>query len=166
MSRKPGVRILPAAALCLLALFGGSDAARAASPFSESGAEIAARQKIADAIQGPRAPSPRFATPRRRMSAAASKPAAPAAAPRSRTRPASPAAQTLGVNFLGANLADSNAFPPDTSGAVGPTQFLVGVNGRLRTFDKTTGTSDGGLNADTDVFFASVANGASRSCSK
>src|SRR5206468_12893417 len=80
-------------------------------------------------------------------------------------RAASPAAaspgapQTLGVHFLGASLADSNAFPPDTSGAVGPAQFLVGVNGRLRSFDKTTGNPDGGLNADTDVFFATVRAG-------
>ena len=55
--------------------------------------------------------------------------------------PSSGEPQTLGVNFLGANLADTNAYPPDTMGAVGPSQFLVGVNGRIRTFDKVTGSS-------------------------
>ena len=41
-------------------------------------------------------------------------------------------------------------------GAVGPTQYVVFVNGRLVTFNKTTGVADGVLNADPDVFFASV----------
>jgi hypothetical protein len=67
--------------------------------------------------------------------------------------------QTLGINFLGANLADTNTYPPDTMGAVGPSQFLVGVNSRIRSFNKVSGSTDGGLNADMDVFFASVSNG-------
>jgi hypothetical protein len=41
-------------------------------------------------------------------------------------------------------------------GAVGPTQFVVFVNGRLRTFNKSTGVADGVIDADSDVFFASV----------
>jgi hypothetical protein len=69
-------------------------------------------------------------------------------------RPTAP--QTTGTNFLGATLADTGAFPPDTMGAVGPTQFTVFVNGRVRTFNKTTGVADGVINADSDVFFASV----------
>ncbi|MFY9552283.1 MAG: IPT/TIG domain-containing protein, partial [Thermoanaerobaculia bacterium] len=79
--------------------------------------------------------------------------AAPVAAP----APAAP--QTLGVSFRGARLADTNAFPPDSSGAAGPTQFLVGVNGRIRTFAKSTGLADGVLNADMDTFFNSVRGG-------
>src|SRR6185369_11761498 len=43
-----------------------------------------------------------------------------------------------------------------TMGAAGPTQIFVFVNGRLRTFNKTTGVADGFINADPDVFFASV----------
>jgi hypothetical protein len=66
------------------------------------------------------------------------------------------APQTLGTSFTGATLADTGAFPPDSMGAVGPTQFVVFVNGRLRTFNKTTGAADGVINADPDVFFASV----------
>ena len=66
------------------------------------------------------------------------------------------APQTTTTNFTGATLADTGAFPPDSMGAVGPTQFVVFVNGRLRTFNKTTGAADGVINADPDVFFASV----------
>lgn len=66
------------------------------------------------------------------------------------------APQTTSTNFTGATLADTGAFPPDSMGAVGPTQFVVFVNGRLRTFNKTTGVADGVINADPDVFFASV----------
>jgi hypothetical protein len=41
-------------------------------------------------------------------------------------------------------------------GAVGKTQFTVFVNGRLRTFVKSTGLADGVLDINPDVFFASV----------
>ncbi|MBI1800090.1 MAG: hypothetical protein HYR71_00475, partial [Chloroflexi bacterium] len=71
--------------------------------------------------------------------------------------PASP--QTLSTNFLGATLSGvnpTNSFPPDTMGAAGPTQFLVGVNGRIVTFNKTSGTTDSVLNTSMDNFFASV----------
>ncbi len=64
--------------------------------------------------------------------------------------------QTLGLTFLGATLADANAFPPDVMGTVGPTQFIVAINGRIRSFNKTTGVADGVLNADMDVFFSTV----------
>lgn len=69
---------------------------------------------------------------------------------------ATDAPQTTSTNFTGATLADTGAFPPDSMGAVGPTQFVVFVNGRLRTFNKTTGAADGVINANPDVFFASV----------
>ncbi len=67
------------------------------------------------------------------------------------------APQTVSTpNFLGATLADTGAFPPDSMGAVGPTQYVVFLNGRVRTFNKTTGVADGVVNADSDVFFATV----------
>ncbi|HBB88703.1 MAG TPA: hypothetical protein DC047_13920 [Blastocatellia bacterium] len=67
------------------------------------------------------------------------------------------APQTLGTQFDGATgPAETGAFPPDTMGAVGPTQFFVFLNGRMRTFNKTTGVADGVINADPDVFFATV----------
>lgn len=70
---------------------------------------------------------------------------------------AAKAAQTPTTpNFLGATLADTGAFPPDTMGAVGPSQFIVAVNGRIRTFSKSTGVADGAIDANMDVFFNSV----------
>ena len=66
------------------------------------------------------------------------------------------APQTTSTSFTGATLADTGAFPPDTMGAVGPTQYCVAVNGRFRTFNKTTGIADGNLDINSDVFFASV----------
>ena len=59
------------------------------------------------------------------------------------------------TTFDGATLTDTGAFPPDSMGTVGPTQFIVFVNGRIRSFTKA-GAADGVLNADPDVFFASV----------
>jgi hypothetical protein len=132
--------------------------AETGAPYRESGAEIMARQRSADRVQGPRLAAPRFAV-RHRTPATAPSTAPARSATGGVATPAPAASQSLGVSFLGVDLSDANAFPPDTAGAVGPTQFLVGVNGRLRTFDKSTGVSDGALDADPDVFFASVANG-------
>lgn len=72
--------------------------------------------------------------------------------------PLTPAApQVVSTNFNAVTgPAETGAFPPDTMGAVGPTQFFLFVNGRLRTFNKTTGVADGVVNIDPDVFFASV----------
>ncbi len=65
-------------------------------------------------------------------------------------------AQTLDLSFTGATLADTGFFPPDSMGAAGPTQFIVAVNGRIRSFNKTTGVADGVLDTDMDTFFSSV----------
>ncbi len=62
-----------------------------------------------------------------------------------------------------ATLADTSSLPPDTMGDVGPTQYLVGVNGHIRTINKSTGMADGVLDADIDTFFSSVRNGAGTS---
>jgi hypothetical protein len=70
--------------------------------------------------------------------------------------PVANAPQALNVNFTGATLADTQSFPPDSMGAAGPSQFIVAVNGRIRSFDKTTGTADGVMNVNSDVFFNSV----------
>jgi hypothetical protein len=77
---------------------------------------------------------------------------------RTRSAPTAPfTPQTVGTNFTGATISDTPGFvPPDTMGAVGPTQYIVTVNGRFRSFSKTTGLADGGLNLDPDVFFQSV----------
>lgn len=66
------------------------------------------------------------------------------------------------TSFTGATLFGVHptfSFPPDCMGAVGPTQYVVFVNGRLVTFDKITGLADGVLDTDADVFFAGVRDG-------
>jgi hypothetical protein len=68
------------------------------------------------------------------------------------------APQTIGVNFTATNLAGTGSFPPDNDGAVGPTQYIVAVNGRIISFNKTTGAADGVMNTTTNTFFTSVRN--------
>jgi hypothetical protein len=70
--------------------------------------------------------------------------------------PVAAPSQSSGLSFTGATLFDTQAFPPDSMGAAGPSQFIVAVNGRIRSFDKATGTADGVLDVNPDVFFSSV----------
>lgn len=58
-----------------------------------------------------------------------------------------------------ATLNDTQSLPPDTMGDVGPTQYLVGLNGRVRTISKATGAKDNVLDADFDVFFTNTIRG-------
>jgi hypothetical protein len=60
------------------------------------------------------------------------------------------------LGFDGPSLNEAPAYPPDTQGDIGPSQFIAMVNGRVRSYSKTTGAPDGVLDADTDVFWASV----------
>ena len=74
--------------------------------------------------------------------------------------------QSVGTNFTAATLQGTNptlAFPADNMGAVGPTQYIIAVNGRIVSFLKTTGAADGVLNTTTDNFFTSVRNGSGTS---
>jgi FG-GAP-like repeat len=71
--------------------------------------------------------------------------------------------QTVGLNFNGGTLFDTLSFPPDTMGDVGPSQYIMTVNGWIRSFNKTTGTADGVMDIDIDQFFTSVRNGISTS---
>jgi hypothetical protein len=67
--------------------------------------------------------------------------------------------QSTSVNFLAATLAETEfSFPPDTMGAAGPTQFIAALNGRFRSFNKATGSADGILDANSDIFFQPVLN--------
>ena len=66
---------------------------------------------------------------------------------------------TVGTSFLAVQSTESPWTPPDTGGAVGPTQILFHENGRVKVFDKSGVL--GPLNADADVFFNSVRNGSS-----
>lgn len=65
-------------------------------------------------------------------------------------------AHTLGSTFDAATLNDTASFPPDSNGAAGPTQYIGFQNGRIRSFNKTTGVADGVMNLNPDVFYASV----------
>jgi hypothetical protein len=60
-----------------------------------------------------------------------------------------------GTSFLGADFGDSGFVPPDSMGAVGPTQVLVDVNGRLRVFDKSGNQNPGDLDVSDSTFWAS-----------
>jgi len=74
--------------------------------------------------------------------------------------------QTVGINFTGATLLGTNptlAFPADDMGAVGPTQYIIDVNGRIVTFSKTTGIADGVMNTSTNNFYISFRNGSGTS---
>ena len=52
--------------------------------------------------------------------------------------------QVVALSFLASSLTDApGVFPPDTMGAVGPTQFMVVIHERVRTFSKATGRVDG-----------------------
>ena len=64
---------------------------------------------------------------------------------------------TANTTFLGAQTSDSGFVPPDSMGAVGPSQVLVVVNGRIRVFDKDG--NQGGLDATDSAFWAPVRNG-------
>ncbi|HEV7507899.1 MAG TPA: IPTL-CTERM sorting domain-containing protein [Thermoanaerobaculia bacterium] len=79
----------------------------------------------------------------------------PAAEPDKALTPESVKIHTTLNSFDGATLTDTGAFPPDSMGTVGPSQYIVFVNGRIRSFTKA-GVADGVINADPDVFFASV----------
>jgi hypothetical protein len=76
------------------------------------------------------------------------------ASPRRTIEPMAP--QTIGTSFLGIQGPgpESPYVPPDSMGDVGPSQVLVGANGRIKVFDKN-GTL-GPLNTTMDNFFASV----------
>lgn len=69
-----------------------------------------------------------------------------------------PSSESLVVStsFTGATLAETSSFPPDDMGAVGPTQFIVAVNGRIKSFNKMTGVADGVMNVNPTTFFSTV----------
>jgi hypothetical protein len=60
-----------------------------------------------------------------------------------------------GTSFIAAQYAESGSVPPDSIGDIGPTQFLLCINGRIRTFNRA-GNPDGVLDTATANFFDSV----------
>src|SRR3954468_6640655 len=104
-----------------------------------------------DRSQDPSAPA-ETSWPKRSMRVGAAASSAAAAAESNFSLP-----QTVGTSFNGVlGPQETEAFPPDTMGAVGPSQFFIFVNGRLRTFNKTTGLRDNVVEAEADWFFSSV----------
>jgi hypothetical protein len=68
--------------------------------------------------------------------------------------------QTVNRNFLGIIRTEAGgATPPDSHGAVGPTQVILAVNLYVKSFNKTTGNPDGVLNLSLNTFFSSVSEG-------
>ena len=132
--------------------------------YTESMDEIMARAREADAFVGPRFVRDQIEPAERDREDLPPNPAAPSISAWPPTggqvaeqEPVAPAPlnpQTVGTNFLGAQLSDSFYIPPDTMGAVGPDQVLVILNGRIRVLDKS-GVM-GALDSTTDSFFASV----------
>ena len=48
--------------------------------------------------------------------------------------------QTIGLQWDGVTgPTETGSFPPDSMGMAGPSQFIIFVNGRIRSFNKTTG---------------------------
>src|SRR5690349_13749154 len=65
--------------------------------------------------------------------------------------------QTIGLQWDSVTgPVETHSFPPDSMGAAGPSQFVIFVNGKIRTFNKATGVADGVMDADPDVFFSTV----------
>ncbi len=160
--RRQAARRAAAAALAATVLWAGS--ARADEPGLESTgplgrqettAQIMARQATAPAPK----PRPDFELEYPDRSHLPQNPASPDGPAFPQTdavaAPGSEAPQTVGMTFNGPTLADTGAFPPDTMGAIGPTQYVAFENGRIRSYTRA-GAADGVLNADPDVFFASV----------
>lgn len=69
-----------------------------------------------------------------------------------------PIAKNIALNFLGATSDETPFFPPDSMGAVGPSQYILIINGILRSFNKSTGKQDNVLDTSLNNFFNSVRN--------
>jgi len=72
--------------------------------------------------------------------------------------PAPLSAQAVGASFLATQFSESGVTPPDSSGAVGPTQVMVASNGRIKLFDKSGNPS--GLDVSDTTFFDAARDGA------
>lgn len=55
---------------------------------------------------------------------------------------------TIGANFTGSNVNQSNFIPPDTHGAIGQNHFVELINGQYAVYDKTTGLASERTNLD------------------
>jgi len=78
-------------------------------------------------------------------------------APRLREDGSPQQALSLSTNWLGPRLSEAGVIPPDSNGAVGPTQVMAIGNGRFKLYNKT-GTLQG-LNVTDTTFFSTVSGG-------
>lgn len=70
------------------------------------------------------------------------------------------------LTFNAADFEDSGMVPPDAMGVVGPSQFILAANGRIRSFDKNTGKRDQAIDLGMNDFFSPVSGGGATSDSR
>jgi len=123
----------------------------APSAEGEAGAERAAESEADSNIREKPEPPGEGAMPPKRAAAGArlERVGSAAIGPRQAVNPS--------TSFLGVQSNQSGFIPPDSMGAVGPSQIVVFVNGRIRVFDKQG--NPGGLNVSDSAFWAPVRNG-------
>jgi hypothetical protein len=110
---------------------------RTSQSFSVHGTTVTNQQLRAR--QEPAMGNPQQTSPRRATSLIPrpSSPPTAGSSPRTGSSPHSP--QVLADEIIGPQITDTAGFvPPDTMGAVGPTQFLFSVNGRFRGYNKNS----------------------------
>ena len=127
-------------------------------------ADIAAEQQTQDLLGTPALPTllpPEFEVPgRRRLKNDPRSPDVASWPPGAPDRtPGAPFVLTPGTTIEGPTLAQTSAFPPDTMGDVGPTQYFITLNGRMRVYNKTTTAQEFDVAPDT-FFSAAVRNNA------
>ena len=81
----------------------------------------------------------------------------PSASPDSSTASGFDALMSLGSGFKVMSFYDAGSIPPDTIGAVGPTQILIVVNGRVRVLSRSGEIGD--LDIPLDLFFSPANHG-------
>ena len=83
--------------------------------------------------------------------------------PRTAARDSSPSLLTRFIeaapNTEVANSTDVPFTPPDTMGDIGPAQYVVALNGLIRTISRDTGVKDDVLNVPLDVFYGRTDTG-------
>lgn len=143
-----GVLILSTLAVLLVTTATPAGAAQGVSgvPGTVQGITVTLSELRSRAAQ-PKFATPRQASPRRTFNGSAvpvrvpaSVPSvAPSAAPVAQSADGKNLPQTLADEILGLQITDTAGFvPPDTMGAVGPTQFLFSVNDHLRAYNKNS----------------------------
>ncbi|MBX9830500.1 hypothetical protein K2X40_00940 [Candidatus Babeliales bacterium] len=64
--------------------------------------------------------------------------------------------QLFGLNFDVDSLDQVNTFPPDCTGVAGLDQFVIFGNNIIKSFNKSTGQADGGIDTNPSAFFSDL----------